>query len=97
MPFEVRFTPSAETDLDFYRTFEQRIIIDGIRIYLVSDADKESKRRKLLGEHPLAPWELRPGDFRVFYEVEDETRVKIVAVGHKKHNELIIRGEKVQL
>ena len=97
MPFEVIFSPSAEADLDHYRTFEQRIIIDGVKMHLVADADKESKRRKTLGENPLAPWELRLGNYRVFYEFENDTRVKIVAVGHKEHNELFIRGEKVQL
>jgi mRNA-degrading endonuclease RelE of RelBE toxin-antitoxin system len=48
-------------------------------------------------ENRLAPWELRLGDHRVFYEIQDDTHVKIIAVGHKEHNDLFIRGEKVQL
>ena len=89
MPFEVAFSPGAEADLDYYRAFEQRIIIDGIKQYLMADADAESKRRKKMVANPLAPWELRPGDFRIFYEIEDEARVKMIAIGHKKHNKLI--------
>ena len=97
MPFEVTFSPSAEADLDHYRIFEQRAIIDGIKLHLSVNADKESKRRKRMDENQLAPWELRLGDHRVFYGIEDDTHVKIIAVGHKKHNNLFIRGEKVQL
>jgi mRNA-degrading endonuclease RelE of RelBE toxin-antitoxin system len=95
MPFEVIFSPSAEIDLDYYRIFEQRIIVDGIKLHSVVDADKETKRRKRLDENRFAAWELRLGDHRVFYEIEGETHVRIIAVGHKKHNDLFIRGVKV--
>jgi mRNA-degrading endonuclease RelE of RelBE toxin-antitoxin system len=50
-----------------------------------------------LTANPLAPWELRVGDHRVFYEVEGDTAVTILAVGIKDHNDLFIRGRKVEL
>jgi mRNA-degrading endonuclease RelE of RelBE toxin-antitoxin system len=90
-------TPSADGDLKRYRAFEQRVIIGAIKLHLVTDADVETKRRKRLGEHPVAPWELRVGNFRVFYEFEGKTNVKVVAVGHKEHNDLFIRGRRVEL
>ena len=46
--------------------------------------------------NPLAPWELRIGDRRVFYEVR-EGSVRVLAIGHKVHNELFIRGQKVKI
>jgi len=55
------------------------------------------KRRKKLTDHPIAPWELRVGDFRVFYDIEDEMVVKITAIGHKVHSDLFVRGKKVEL
>ncbi len=64
---------------------------------MASDANIETKRRKRLAQHPIAAWELRVGKYRVFYEFEEEATVKIVAVGHKEHNDLFIRGEKVEL
>jgi hypothetical protein len=48
-------------------------------------------------DNPAAPWELRIGDFRVFYEIENDTTVKIVSIGHKEHNDLFIRGKRVEL
>ncbi len=45
---------------------------------------------------PLTPWELRIGDYRVFYEIR-EGSVRVLAIGHKGHNELFIRGHKVEI
>jgi hypothetical protein len=47
---------------------------------------------------PLAPWELRVGDFRVFYDVIlEKATVVVVAVGQKVHNKLFIGGEEIVL
>jgi len=39
---------------------------------------------------------LRIGGYRVFYEVRVGGVVRVLAVGHKRHNELFIRGQKVE-
>ena len=46
---------------------------------------------------PLAPWELRIGDYRVFCEIREERIVRVLAVGHKEHNVLFIRGRRVEI
>jgi mRNA-degrading endonuclease RelE of RelBE toxin-antitoxin system len=97
MKFLLTATPSADADLEYYRAFEQRLIVDAIRTHLLIDAHVETHRRKMLTQHPIANWELRVGNYRVFYELEEPTTVKIVAVGHKEHNELFVRGKKVEL
>ncbi len=97
MKFEVKLVPSADADLDFYPAREQRVILDAIEEFLEVDADVETKRRKQLRPNPLAPWELKAGDYRVFYEIRVERLVRVLAVGHKVHNELFIRGQKVEL
>jgi len=45
----------------------------------------------------LAPWELRPGDFRVFYEIPEAGVVRVLAIGHKTHGELFIGGRRVEI
>ncbi len=52
--------------------------------------------------NPLAPWELRIGNLRVYYDVEeigdrDEPVVFIRAVGVKTRNSLRIGGEEIEL
>jgi len=58
----------------------------------------ETKNRKSLRDNPIAPWELRIGKYRVFYEVNEPGQmVSIVSVGHKEHNVLLIGGKEVQI
>jgi mRNA-degrading endonuclease RelE of RelBE toxin-antitoxin system len=96
--YQIAFTSSAEADLAHFRVIDQRVIVDAIRAHLTTDAGNESRRRKRLTANPLAPWELRVGDHRVFYQVtEGDTAVTILAVGIKGHNDLFIRGRKVEL
>jgi mRNA-degrading endonuclease RelE of RelBE toxin-antitoxin system len=72
MKFEVSFVPSAAEDLDYYEVREQTVILDAIGRCLESDPDVESKRRKQLRPNPLAPWELRVGDYE--YSTRSEQR-----------------------
>ncbi len=49
--------------------------------------------------NPLAQWELRIGNLRVYYQVEEEPEalVHIRAVGLKVRNRILIVGEEVDL
>ncbi len=47
--------------------------------------------------NPLAPWELRIGDYRIFYDIEEKDSVKITAVGFEIDHELFIRGKRVEI
>lgn len=49
--------------------------------------------------NPVAPWELRIDNLRVYYDVEEEPEPKILirAVGIKEHNTVRIGGEVVEL
>ncbi len=72
--------------------------MDGAEEQLKDQPTLETRNRKLLRENPFATWELRLGDLRVFYNVNDlEQTIEIVAVGIKEHNRLIIGGEEVKL
>jgi len=48
--------------------------------------------------NPLASWELRIGNLRVYYDVTEEPQtVAVVAVGIKRGNLLFIGGEEREL
>lgn len=96
MKFNIELTEDAERDLEFFRVYDRRIIVDGIRVQLSHEPLVETRNRKPLRENPLAPWELRIAKYRVFYRVEDEV-VLIGAIGYKEHNTLFIRGEERKL
>ena len=81
-------------------TAHQRVIIlDSIEKQLVHEPLTETRNRKPLRPNPVAPWELRIGNLRVFYEVvaDEPNVVRILAVGQKKRNKLLIAGKEVKL
>jgi mRNA-degrading endonuclease RelE of RelBE toxin-antitoxin system len=95
--FEVILVPSAEGDLTYYPKRQQTMLLDAMELYLEIDPEVESRRRKRLRDNPLAPWELRVADRRIFYEVTGSRQVMILAIGNKVHNDLFIRGKRVQI
>ena len=57
----------------------------------------ETRNRKRLRPNPIAPWELRVREMRVFYEVDEPGVVTVLAIGMKRGNRLYIEGEEVEL
>jgi mRNA-degrading endonuclease RelE of RelBE toxin-antitoxin system len=74
---------------------QQVIVLDTVDEQLMYQPTVETKNRKPMRPNPLAPWELRIGDLRVYYDVEDEPEpvVYINAVGVKERNQVRIAGE----
>lgn len=99
--FRVTLSDNAEGDLRFFEAYEQRIILDEIQRSLSVDAHLENQHRKMLDPNSIAPWELKIGDFRVFYSwaVSATTNgtVRVLAIGKKVHNDLRIRDQTVEL
>lgn len=96
--YQIEVTAEARTDLNYYTAFERKIITSEIRIQLTYQPLIETKNRKLLRDNPISSWELRVGKYRVFYEVnETAQKVTIMAVGHKEHNVILVRGKEVQI
>ena len=90
MAFVVQIVPSALEELKSTKPYYRRIIAAAIDEQLAHQPTVETRNRKELAatdesfafEPPL--WELRIGDFRVFYDVEQENRtVYIRAVRDK--------------
>ena len=97
MKFNIEVGKSANDDLIYYDKFDQRMIVNAITKYLQSDANIDSRKRKQLRPNPVAPWELRLGKYRIFYEIKEIHEARVLAIGHKEHSELFIRGKKVEI
>jgi len=95
---EIEFTRRAYSHLEALRRYDRNAILNAIKEQLVHVPDEETRNRKLLRANPLADWELRIGQHRVFYEVDaNHRKVTILAVGVKDRNKLIIEGKEVVL
>jgi mRNA-degrading endonuclease RelE of RelBE toxin-antitoxin system len=96
--FTIEFSEDAERQLSRLKASDRTILIDAIEEQLAHQPTSPARHRKLLRANPLAAWELRVGDFRVFYNVEEEQALVIlVAIGAKIHNTLYIEGEEFRL
>src|ERR1700741_3949164 len=72
--------------------------LDALERHWVHQPDVETRNRKRLKDNPLATWELRVGEIRVYYNLLDAARrVEIVAIGEKIHNKIFIGGQERQL
>ena len=99
MAYEIGFAESVEEHLKFITTAERSRVLDAIDRQLRHSPLVETRNRKPLRPNPLAPWELRAGTLRVFYEVTPggPTVVRILAIGKKMRNVLRIAGQEIQL
>lgn len=75
------------------------IALTAIDRQLLHEPLRETRNRKPLRPNPVAPWELRVGDLRVFNEVggTDGGIVRILAVGRKHRSILTIGGKEIHL
>ncbi len=69
MAFTIVFTPRAEENLSVLRKSDQQTIADAVAVQLTHQRGRPTKKRKRLEANPLAPWELRVREFRVFYTI----------------------------
>jgi mRNA-degrading endonuclease RelE of RelBE toxin-antitoxin system len=98
VPYEIIFEPDAVEHLQGFSARAQSIVLDEIEVQLTYQPDVETRNRKRLRPNPLAPWELRIGENRVFYDVNaDAGSVRVIAVGQKEGSRLIISGEEMSL
>ena len=68
--YTIEMTEEAKGDLDFYAVAARRTIVSAIRLQVMHEPLRETRNRKPLRDHPLARWELRVEQYRVFYDVD---------------------------
>lgn len=94
--YEIKFSKPAYRHLETFRRFDRNRILDNIKKQLIYRPNEETRNKKLLRKNPMADWELRVDPYRVFYDI-DETKsiVRILAIGIKDREKIIIDGEEI--
>jgi mRNA-degrading endonuclease RelE of RelBE toxin-antitoxin system len=97
--YRIEYSPATEEHLRLLTARQRSIVFDVVDEQLSQEPAVETRNRKPMRPNPLAPWELRIGDLRVYYEiVEDpETFVTIVAIGVKERDRIFIGGKEIKL
>lgn len=99
MVYRIEYSPDAVEHLGRLSVRQQRAILDGVERRLADRPTVETRNRKPMRPNPVAPWELRLGVLRVYYDVteEPERAVLIRAVGIKDRDRVVIGGEVIKL
>lgn len=99
MSYRIEYSPLTEEHLRVLTARQRAMVFDAVDEQLEHEPDVETRNRKPMRPNPLAPWELRIGELRVYYEIEEDPErvVMIVAVGVKDRNRVLIGGKEIEL
>lgn len=99
MKFKIEYSPDAEDHLRMLSRRDQATVLDQVDVQLTREPDVETRNRKAMKPNPVAPWELRIGNVRVYYDIEYKPgrHVFIRALGIKKRNVVVIGGKEIAL
>jgi len=97
--YRIAYSPAAEEHLRILTARQRGTIFDNVDKQLAHQPRAETRNRKPMRPNPIAPWELRIGDLRVYYDIEEkpDNVVTILAIGIKDRNRVRIGGEEVEL
>jgi mRNA-degrading endonuclease RelE of RelBE toxin-antitoxin system len=90
MPYTIDVRDVAYDELKAIKPFHRRRIIDAIDRQLADQPNVETKDRKMLTglqpdfEHDPPVWELRVGQYRVYYDVSEELKAVVVRAVREK-------------
>jgi mRNA-degrading endonuclease RelE of RelBE toxin-antitoxin system len=99
LPYRIEYSPDAEDHLRALTARQQATILDTLDKQLTHRPTTETRNRKPMRPNPVAPWELRIGNLRVYYDVEEQPEfvVYVRAVGVKERNQVRIGKEVISL
>jgi len=88
--FEIEYADTVIEDLNALRAYERRIILDALDDQLRFEPTVQTQDRKILvglsppWEYVEPLWELRIGEYRVFYDVEEAVMKVFVRAVRRK-------------
>ena len=99
MAYAIEIARSVLAQLEALSGAERARVLDGIERQLAHEPLRETRNRKPLRPNPIAPWELRLGALRVFYDVSETgwRIVHVLAIGKKVRNIVRIGGQEIKL
>lgn len=99
MAYRIEYSPATISHLRALTARQKALVLDGIEEQLLFQPCVETRNRKPMRPNPLAPWELRIEECRIYYDVmeEPERIVIVLAVGVKDRERIIIGGEEIEL
>jgi mRNA-degrading endonuclease RelE of RelBE toxin-antitoxin system len=97
--YRIEYSPDAEGHLRWLTARQRTVVLDAVDEQLTHEPMVETRNRKPMRPNPLAPWELRIAELRVYYDIEQEPEhvIYVRAVGVKQGNRVRIADEVIEL
>jgi mRNA-degrading endonuclease RelE of RelBE toxin-antitoxin system len=72
LKYRIEYSPDVEGHLRALTKRQQMIVLETVERQLQYQPKVETRNRKPMRPNPLAPWELRIGTLRVYYDFKDD-------------------------
>jgi mRNA-degrading endonuclease RelE of RelBE toxin-antitoxin system len=97
--YRIEYSPETEDHFQYLSKRQQVLVLNAIEKQLQFQPNIETRNRKPMRPNPLAPWELRIGALRIYYDFEDtpERIVLVRAIGIKERNNVRIGKEVIKV
>jgi len=93
--YQIEFDDVVPEHLRFLTARERAWVLDETQLQLTHEPLTSTRNRKRLRPNAIATWELRVGDLRVFYDLIEPGIVRVLAVGRKRGNVVMIGGREI--
>ena len=99
MAYTIEYSPDTVDHLSALTARQRATVLAAVETQLAHEPSGETRNRKPMRPNNLAPWELRVGALRIYYDVEEdpERKVLIRAIGIKERNRLRIGKKEFEL
>jgi mRNA-degrading endonuclease RelE of RelBE toxin-antitoxin system len=99
MEYRIELTAEARDHLNDLSARERATVTATARQQLTHDPSRPTRNRKPMRPNALAPWVLRIGRLRVYYEVAEQPVpcVTIRAIGVKLRERVLVGGVEIDL
>jgi hypothetical protein len=99
MPHHIQYSAEAVNHLRLLTAGQRATVVNAVEAQLPYEPSVETRNRKRMRPNAVAPWELRVGVLRAYYDIVEtpEPMVLIRAIGVKKRSRVVIGGEAMDL
>jgi mRNA-degrading endonuclease RelE of RelBE toxin-antitoxin system len=99
LAYRIEYSPATHEHLRVLTARQRTIVFDGVDKQLAHQPTVETRNRKPMRPNPVAPWELRLGQLRVYYDIQEEPEplVTVEAIGIKLRDRVRIGEEEIDL
>ena len=77
MPYRIVYASEIRDHLRCLTARQRSTVFDEVNQQLTYEPTVETRNRKPLRPNPLASWELRIGDLKVYYDVEEDPEQQV--------------------